>query len=76
MPASASLALLGAITPQTPSTGYQPTVFIVLMVAGFLIAVIGHVVQAKPVIGFGIACMFVGAGLLVFTSLIVAPAGP
>jgi len=47
-----------------PSFGASPTPFIVLMVAGFLIAVIGHITRAKSLVALGIGMIFLATFLL------------
>jgi hypothetical protein len=47
-----------------PSFGASPTPFIILMVMGFVIGVIGHIVRAKGLVAFGIAIVFLATFLL------------
>ena len=47
-----------------PSFGASPTPFIILMVAGFVIAVIGHIVRAKVLVALGIGMIFLATFLL------------
>ena len=47
-----------------PTFGASPTPFIVLMVAGFVIGVIGHIVRAKGLVALGIGMIFLATFLL------------
>jgi hypothetical protein len=47
-----------------PTFGASPTPFIVLMVAGFVIGVIGHIVRAKGLVAVGIGLIFLATFLL------------
>jgi hypothetical protein len=47
-----------------PTFGASPTPFIVLMVAGFVVAVIGHIVRAKGLVAIGIGMIFLATFLL------------
>jgi hypothetical protein len=47
-----------------PTFGASPTPFIVLMVAGFVIGVIGHMVRAKGLVAVGIGLIFLATFLL------------
>ena len=43
----------------------SPTAFVVILLAGFVIAVAGHVVRARSLVAFGIA--------LIFGATVIAP---
>jgi hypothetical protein len=47
-----------------PDFGASPTPFVILMVAGFAIAVFGHIIRAKPLIALGIGMVFLATFLL------------
>ena len=47
-----------------PTFGASPTPFIVLMVAGFVIGVIGHIIRAKGLVALGIGMIFLATFLL------------
>ena len=47
-----------------PTFGASPTPFIILMVAGFVIGVIGHIVRAKGLVALGIGMIFLATFLL------------
>lgn len=47
-----------------PTFGASPTPFVVLMVMGFVIGVIGHVVRAKGLVALGIGMVFLATFLL------------
>ena len=47
-----------------PTFGASPTPFIVLMVAGFVIGVIGHIIRAKGLVALGIGLIFLATFLL------------
>jgi hypothetical protein len=47
-----------------PTFGASPTPFIVLMVMGFVIGVIGHIVRAKGLVALGIGIVFLATFLL------------
>jgi len=47
-----------------PTFGASPTPFIVLMVAGFVIGVIGHITRTKGLIALGIGMIFLATFLL------------
>jgi hypothetical protein len=47
-----------------PTFGASPTPFIVLMIMGFVIGVIGHIVRAKGLVAIGIAMIFLATFLL------------
>jgi F0F1-type ATP synthase assembly protein I len=44
--------------------GASPTPFIVLMIMGFVIGVIGHIVRAKGLVALGIGMVFLATFLL------------
>jgi F0F1-type ATP synthase assembly protein I len=47
-----------------PPFGTSPTPFIVMMIMGFVIGVIGHIVRAKGLVAVGIAIVFLATFLL------------
>ena len=47
-----------------PTFGASPTPFVVLMVAGFVIGVIGHITRTKGLIALGIGMIFLATFLL------------
>ena len=47
-----------------PTFGASPTPFIVLMVAGFVIGVFGHITKIKGLIALGIGMIFLATFLL------------
>jgi hypothetical protein len=47
-----------------PTFGASPTPFIVLMVAGFVVGVIGHITRVKGLIALGIGMIFLATFLL------------
>jgi hypothetical protein len=65
---------VGALLPAaftydpSPEFGSSPTPFIVMMVAGFLIGVVGHVVRAKGLVALGIGLIFLATFLLPLVS--------
>jgi hypothetical protein len=62
----AVLAALLALAPleDNPSFGADPTPFVVMMPAGFVIGVIGHVVKIRFLILLGIGLIFLACFLL------------
>lgn len=57
--------------PSLSNTSFSPTYFIVLLVAGFLVGVFGHVIQQRAVVAVGVTLVFVGGFLLVFVTLVL-----
>jgi hypothetical protein len=61
---------VGALLPAaftydpSPEFGASPTPFLVMMGAGFVIGVIGHVVRAKGLVALGIGLIFLATFLL------------
>ena len=47
-----------------PTFGASPTPFIVLMIMGFVVGIIGHIVRAKGLIALGIGMIFLATFLL------------
>jgi F0F1-type ATP synthase assembly protein I len=47
-----------------PTFGASPTPFIVLMIMGFVVGVIGHIVRAKGLVALGIGMIFLATFLL------------
>jgi hypothetical protein len=54
-----------------PDIHVSPRAFVAVLVAGFLVAIAGHVVQSRPLVAFGIALIF-GATVLVPALLVFA----
>jgi hypothetical protein len=61
---------VGALLPAafsydpSPDFGSSPTPFILMMAAGFVIGVAGHVVRAKGLVALGIGLIFLATFLL------------
>ena len=47
-----------------PTFGASPTPFVILMIAGFVIGVIGHIIRAKGLVALGIGMIFLATFLL------------
>jgi hypothetical protein len=47
-----------------PTFGASPTPFVILMITGFVIGVIGHIVRAKGLVALGIGMIFLATFLL------------
>lgn len=47
-----------------PTFGASPTPFVVLMIVGFVIGVIGHITRTKGLIALGIGLIFLATFLL------------
>jgi hypothetical protein len=47
-----------------PSFGASPTPFIVLMIAGFVIGVFGHITRTRGLVALGIGMIFLATFLL------------
>ena len=47
-----------------PTFGASPTPFVILMVAGFVIGVTGHIIRAKGLVALGIGMIFLATFLL------------
>lgn len=66
--------LLGAwvlanwIPNPNPEFGSSPTPFVVLMLAGFFVAIVGHIVRVKTIIALGIGMIFLATALLPFAT--------
>ena len=48
----------------SPRFGADPTPFVLMMIAGFAIAVAGHVVRARSLVALGIGLVFLATFLL------------
>jgi hypothetical protein len=48
----------------SPRFGADPTPFVAMMVAGFVIAVAGHIVRARSLVALGIGLIFLATFLL------------
>ena len=44
--------------PQSGDFSISPTFFIVLMIGGFVIGVVGHLIKSRTLVGAGIAMIF------------------
>ncbi len=62
----AVLAAVLALVPldDNPSFGTDPTPFVIMMLAGFLIGTIGHVVKVRFLVLLGIGLIFLACFLL------------
>lgn len=58
-----------------PAFGADPTPFVVLMVAGFVVAVAGHVVRMKTLVATGIAMIFLATFVVPLLINIVKSSG-
>jgi len=47
-----------------PSFGADPTPFVILMVAGFVVGVAGHIVRARALVAVGIGMIFLATFVL------------
>ena len=58
-------AVLGAFFYDPhPEFGADPRPFVALMIAGFVIGVIGHIVKVRTIVAIGIGLVFLGTFLL------------
>ena len=57
-------ALLAFAYDPHPDFGADPRPFVFLMAFGFIMAVVGHVVRARVLVGLGIALVFLATFLL------------
>jgi hypothetical protein len=48
----------------SPEFGANPTPFVLMMAAGFVVAVAGHVVRSRSLVAFGIGLIFLATFLL------------
>jgi hypothetical protein len=48
----------------SPEFGSNPTPFVLMMVAGFVIAVAGHIVRARSLVALGLGLIFLATFLL------------
>ena len=48
----------------SPDFGADPTPFVVMMAAGFVVAVAGHIVRARSLVALGIGLIFLATFLL------------
>jgi hypothetical protein len=55
---------LSDIFNETPTFGASPWPFIVLMLAGFLIGIFGHISKTKGLVALGIGLIFLGTFVL------------
>jgi hypothetical protein len=56
--------LVAFVYDPSPRFGADPTLFILMMVAGCVIAVTGHVVRARSLVALGIGLIFLATFLL------------
>lgn len=56
-------AVLATIPDPSPEFGSSPTPFVMLMVAGFVIGILGHLVRSRPLVAIGVGILFVGTFL-------------
>lgn len=57
-------ALLAFAYDPHPDFGSDPRPFVFLMAFGFIMAVVGHIVRARAIVGIGIAIVFLATFLL------------
>jgi hypothetical protein len=67
----ATLANAGFFYDPSPDFGANPTPFVVMMVAGFVIGVVGHVVRAKALVALGIGLIFLATFVLPLVTNVV-----
>ena len=60
----AGLIQLGFFYDPSPDFGSDPRPFVVMMLIGFVIGVIGHIVRSKALVALGIGLIFLGTFLL------------
>lgn len=58
-----------------PSWGTSPTPYVILMVAGFLLGVAGHVIRARAVVALGIGMVFLATFLLPLATNVLHASG-
>lgn len=56
--------IISAIYDETPTFGASPWPFIILMLAGFLIGIMGHITKIKAMVALGIGLIFLGTFIL------------
>ena len=56
--------LVAFVYDPSPRFGADPTLFILMMVAGFVIAVAGHIVRARSLVALGIGLIFLATFVL------------
>lgn len=72
----ATAGLLASWVPDpSPNFGADPTGFVVMTIAGFLIAVVGHIVRSKAIVALGIGLVFLAAFLLPLAVYLVKSPG-
>ena len=54
-----------------PSFGTDPRPFVAMMLAGFVIGVVGHIVRSKAIVALGIGLIFLGTLLLPLVANVV-----
>ena len=52
------------IPDPSPEFGSSPWPFVILMLAGFVIGIFGHIIKSKPLIATGIGLIFMGTLVL------------
>ena len=60
----AGLIQLGFFYDPSPDFGSDPRPFVVMMLIGFVIGVIGHIVRSKALVALGIGLIFLATFLL------------
>jgi hypothetical protein len=63
------------IPDRSPSFGASPTPFVVLMVAGFVVGVVGHIARAKALVALGIGMIFLATFLLPLATNVLKSGG-
>jgi hypothetical protein len=48
----------------SPSWGHDPRTFVAMMVVGFVIGVLGHIVRSRAAVALGVGLIFLGTFLL------------
>ena len=58
-----------------PEFGTDPRPFVALMIAGFVIAVLGHIARAKSLVALGIGLIFLATFLLPLAANVLTSSG-
>ena len=65
------LLQLGFSYDPSPDFGTDPRPFVAMMLAGFVIGVVGHIVRSKAIVALGIGLIFLGTLLLPLVANVV-----
>ena len=65
------LLQVGSLLDPHPSFGADPRPFVAMMLAGFVIGVVGHIVRSKAIVALGIGLIFLGTLLLPLVANVV-----